>query len=35
MIELFYYMSPNVQKILLMLEETCLDYHLSHRRHQR
>ncbi len=29
MIELFYYMSPNVQKILLLLEESKLDYKLS------
>lgn len=29
MIELFYYMSPNVQKVLLFLEESGLDYRLS------
>ncbi len=29
MIELFYYMSPNVQKILLFLEESGLDYKLT------
>lgn len=29
MIELFYYMSPNVQKVLLFLEEAGLDYELS------
>ena len=29
MIELFFYMSPNVQKILLFLEESGLDYRLT------
>ena len=29
MIELFYYMSPNVQKVLLFLEESRLDYRLT------
>ena len=29
MIELFYYMSPNVQKVLLLLEESGLEYRLN------